>query len=82
MGASPQDSAVDQELRSWDLDNLWIVGSSSFPRNASPNPTPTVGALALRAATAVTRTLLGVASHGSPCMPPAKPPAERKETPA
>jgi len=82
MGASPQDSAVDRELRSWDLDNLWIVGSSSFPRNASPNPTPTVGALALRAAAAVTRTLLGVAYHGSPSMPPAKPPAERKETPA
>jgi gluconate 2-dehydrogenase alpha chain len=57
MGTSPRDSAVDAELRSWDLDNLWIVGSSSFPRNASPNPTATVGALALRAAAAVARAL-------------------------
>jgi gluconate 2-dehydrogenase alpha chain len=65
MGASPQDSAVDADLRSWDLDNLWIVGSSSFPRNPSPNPTPTVGALALRAASAVTRTLLSTGSPGS-----------------
>jgi len=57
MGTSPRDSAVDAELRSWDLDNLWVVGASGFPRNASPNPTATVGALALRAAAAVAQTL-------------------------
>jgi gluconate 2-dehydrogenase alpha chain len=59
MGTSPHDSATDPELRSWELDNLWIVGSSGFPRNASPNPTPTLGALALRAAAAIARTLPG-----------------------
>ncbi|HEY1921019.1 MAG TPA: GMC family oxidoreductase [Streptosporangiaceae bacterium] len=57
MGTSPADSATDPELRSWQLGNLWIAGSSGFPRNASPNPTPTVGALALRAAAAIARTL-------------------------
>jgi gluconate 2-dehydrogenase alpha chain len=57
MGSSPDDSVVDTDLRSWDLDNLWVVGSSAFPRNASPNPTATVCALALRAASAVAETL-------------------------
>jgi gluconate 2-dehydrogenase alpha chain len=54
MGTSPSDSATRPDLRSWQLANLWIVGSSAFPRNASPNPTPTVGALALRAADQLT----------------------------
>ena len=34
----------------WDVDNLFVVGASSFPQNAGYNPTGTVGALSYRAA--------------------------------
>ncbi|MFC9763962.1 GMC oxidoreductase [Rhodococcus jostii] len=57
MGIDPADSVVDTDLHSWDLDNLWVVGASAFPRNAAPNPTATLVALALRAAASVASVL-------------------------
>ncbi|MFF3571979.1 FAD-dependent oxidoreductase [Nocardia jiangxiensis] len=57
MGADPHDSVVDTDLRSWHLDNLWVVGASAFPRNAAPNPTATLVALALRASASVASVL-------------------------
>jgi gluconate 2-dehydrogenase alpha chain len=50
MGATPETSAVNSFSQMWDVDNLFVVGASSFPQNAGYNPTGTVGALAYRAA--------------------------------
>jgi choline dehydrogenase-like flavoprotein len=36
--------------RSWDHDNLYLVGCGSFPTVATANPTLTMAALALRTA--------------------------------
>jgi gluconate 2-dehydrogenase alpha chain len=46
MGADPTTSAVNPYLQSWDVHNVFVMGSSVFPQNAGYNPTATVGALA------------------------------------
>jgi len=48
MGSDPDTSVVDSDLRSHDLDNLYIVGSSTFVTLSVVNPTLTIAALALR----------------------------------
>lgn len=53
MGATPRDSVVNRYLQSWDADNLFVLGASVFPQNASYNPTGTVGALSYWAADAI-----------------------------
>ncbi|WP_028078982.1 GMC family oxidoreductase [Solimonas soli] len=53
MGSDPTTSVVNPWLQSWDVPNLFVIGASNFPQNASYNPTNTVGALALRAAEAI-----------------------------
>jgi len=50
MGDNPDTSAVNNYSQMWDMDNLFVVGASSFPHNSGYNPTGTVGALAYRAA--------------------------------
>jgi choline dehydrogenase-like flavoprotein len=50
MGEDPATSVVDANLRSHELENLWIVDSSVFPASAAVNPALTIAALALRAA--------------------------------
>ena len=45
MGTDPKTSAVKRYLQSWDVPNVFVVGASAFPQNASYNPTGTVGAL-------------------------------------
>lgn len=50
MGSDPATSAVNNYSQVWDMDNLFVVGASSFPHMGSSNPTATVGALAYRAA--------------------------------
>jgi glucose dehydrogenase len=50
MGKDPKDSVVDSSQRSHDHDNLYLVGSSTFPTGATANPTLTISALALRTA--------------------------------
>ena len=49
MGTDPEESVVDARLRTHDLSNLWLVGSSVFPTGGAMNPTLTIAALALRA---------------------------------
>lgn len=44
-GTDPKTSVVNKYLQSWDLHNLFVVGSSCFPQNGGYNPTGTVGAL-------------------------------------
>ena len=46
MGDDPATSVVNRYLQSWDVDNVFVIGASNFPQNASYNPTDTVGALA------------------------------------
>jgi gluconate 2-dehydrogenase alpha chain len=54
MGGDPRTSAVNRYLQSWDVPNVFVIGASNFPQNASYNPTDTVGALAYWAAEAIT----------------------------
>jgi gluconate 2-dehydrogenase alpha chain len=45
MGNDPKTSAVNRYLQSWDVSNVFVVGASAFPHNATYNPTDSVGAL-------------------------------------
>ena len=53
MGTDPSISVVNRYLQSWDVSNVFVIGASNFPQNASYNPTDTVGALAYRTADAI-----------------------------
>ncbi len=53
-GANPKTSVVNRYLQAWEADNLFVMGASVFPQNASYNPTGVVGALAYYAAEAIT----------------------------
>jgi gluconate 2-dehydrogenase alpha chain len=53
MGADPSTSVVNRYLQSWDVPNVFVIGASNFPQNASYNPTDTVGALAYWSADAI-----------------------------
>ncbi|MEO7031038.1 MAG: GMC family oxidoreductase [Herbaspirillum sp.] len=53
MGTDPNTSAVNRYLQSWDVPNLFVMGSSVFPQNAGYNPTGTIGALTYWAADAI-----------------------------
>jgi glucose dehydrogenase len=50
MGFNKDDSVVDSFQCSHDHDNLYLVGSGTFPTGATANPTLTIAALALRTA--------------------------------
>jgi gluconate 2-dehydrogenase alpha chain len=49
---------VNRYLQSWDVPNVFVVGSCNFPQNAGYNPTGTVGALAFWAADAIRKMYL------------------------
>jgi gluconate 2-dehydrogenase alpha chain len=53
MGADPKTSVVNRYLQTWDVPNLFVVGSCAFPQYHGYNPTGTVGALAYWAAEAI-----------------------------
>ena len=53
MGGSPEHAVVSPYLQHWQLSNLFILGGSTFPQNASANPTPTVLAFVYRTADAI-----------------------------
>ena len=46
MGDNPKNSVVNKYLQSWDVPNVFSMGSGAFPQNAGYNPTGTVAALA------------------------------------
>jgi len=58
MGSDPSTSVVNRYLQSWDVPNVFVIGASNFPQNASYNPTDTVGALAYWAADAIVKQYL------------------------
>ncbi|WP_186670915.1 GMC family oxidoreductase [Sporosarcina sp. BP05] len=57
MGASPANSAVNTYSQMWDMENLFVVGGSSFPHTGNYNPTGTIGAFAYRAAEGMNKYL-------------------------
>ena len=53
MGRSPDRSVVNPYLQHWQIPNLFVLGASAFPQNASTSPTLTLLALTYRTADAV-----------------------------
>lgn len=53
MGDDRTTSVLNRFCQSWDVPNVFVVGASNFPQNASYNPTDTVGALTYWAADAI-----------------------------
>ena len=59
MGSAAASSVTNAAQRSWDHQNLWIVGSGTFPTVSTPNPTLTLAALAFKTAADVLAALAG-----------------------
>lgn len=57
LGKSRVDSVTDSWLRSWDHQNLFLVGCGALPTWGTSNPTLTMSALAFRAAEAINKDL-------------------------
>ncbi|WP_174826083.1 GMC family oxidoreductase [Ruegeria arenilitoris] len=57
MGTDPKTAVLDENLRSFDTTNLFVVGSAVFPSGGTANPTLTIAALALRASEAISAQL-------------------------
>jgi choline dehydrogenase-like flavoprotein len=57
MGTSAATSVVDSHQRSWDHDNLYLVGAGSMPSIGTSNTTLTLAALAYRSAEQMVRRL-------------------------
>jgi gluconate 2-dehydrogenase alpha chain len=53
MGNDPRTSVVNRYGQSWDIPNLFLIGSSTFPSQSSFNPTLTIQALAYMSADAI-----------------------------
>jgi choline dehydrogenase-like flavoprotein len=53
MGDDAKTSVVDSFQRSHDHDNLYLVGSGTFPTGGTANPTLTISALAMRTADSI-----------------------------
>src|SRR5947199_10272509 len=52
MGADPKSSVVNRYGQSWDIPNLFVVGSSTFPTMSGFNPPLTIQAHAYMSADA------------------------------
>lgn len=57
MGDDPTESVVDENQRSHDHENLYVVGCGSMPTLGTSNPTLTMSALTYKTAEAILRTL-------------------------
>ena len=53
MGDNPQDSVVNRFLQTWDVHNVFLMGSSVFPQNIGYNPMGLAGALTYWSANAI-----------------------------
>ena len=51
--ANKSGSVTDENMRTWDHSNLWMVGCGSMPTIATSNPTLTMAALAFKAGDAI-----------------------------
>lgn len=50
MGDDPETSVVNTYSQVWDMENVFVLGASTFANQSGVNPTGTLGALAYRAA--------------------------------
>jgi choline dehydrogenase-like flavoprotein len=57
MGADASSSVVDSHQRSWDHENLYLVGGGSMPSIGSSNVTLTIAALCYRSAKRIAEQL-------------------------
>jgi len=57
MGDNPADSVVDSDQKSHDHENLYLVGSGTFPTVTTANPTLTIAALSLKTTDAIMNAL-------------------------
>jgi choline dehydrogenase-like flavoprotein len=57
MGTSKNESVVNSEQRSWDHENLYLVGGGSMPSIGTANVTLTIAALCYRSAEAMIKQL-------------------------
>ncbi len=57
MGAEPGTSVVDVKQRSWDHENLFLVGSGSMPSIGTSNPTLTLSALCFSTAETIAKDI-------------------------
>ena len=55
MGADPKTSVVNRYGQTWDIPNLFVIGSSTFPTMSGFNPTLTIQALAYMSADAIVK---------------------------
>ena len=53
MGNDPKTSVVNRYGQTWDIPNLFVIGSSTFPTMSGFNPTLTIQALAYMSADAI-----------------------------
>jgi gluconate 2-dehydrogenase alpha chain len=53
MGHNPRDSVVNKYGQTWDIPNLFVIGSANFPTSAGFNPTLTIQALSYMTADAI-----------------------------
>jgi choline dehydrogenase-like flavoprotein len=57
MGTSKSNSVVNRNQRTWDHENLYLVGCGNMPTNATSNPTLTMAALTFWAAENILKDL-------------------------
>lgn len=57
MGSQPEDSVVDKDMRTWDHNNLFLVGCGNMPTLGTSNPTLTMSALTFKATEAILKQL-------------------------
>ncbi|MEP1778026.1 GMC family oxidoreductase [Reichenbachiella sp.] len=57
MGNSKENSVVDSDSKTWDHDNLYLVGCGNMPTLGTSNPTLTMSALAFKTAEAILKRL-------------------------
>lgn len=64
MGFSPDDSVVNADMRTWDHENLFLVGCGNMPTLGTSNPTLTMSALTFKAAEAILKQLEQSPNYG------------------
>jgi gluconate 2-dehydrogenase alpha chain len=52
-GDNPRNSVINKYLQSWEVPNVFVMGSGAYPQNAGYNPTATLAALAYHSAAAI-----------------------------
>jgi choline dehydrogenase-like flavoprotein len=57
MGTNKNNSVVNSDQRSWDHDNLYLIGCGSMPTVGTSNPTLTMTALVFKTSEAILRDL-------------------------